>query len=407
MTREYTKLETGENVKEAELLDKSKLDSQHGSAKTVFLQSLTSFVIVALLVLTWVLMSEMLQDNEWITEHTLAVRACVTGCYVVVLIPAQLLERCFGYRRPVERRRRSQGFFRRALLFMIPTSLLGMYGCGYVWYLSLKQTTAALNASLYQSQCVFVYFFSILFLRDPVVGRKILAIGVSLTGVAFISFGGAGHGNEKQKNTVAGIILTILSAILFASYEVATKYIEHRVYDKKFIIRDSLYWLGYNGLIICLVSPPFLLLCHYTGWEKFHLPDREATMILLELMGFDLIFNALLVIGIAVANPFLISIGMLLVIPASFVADHILGKLTKTPNHMQIGGTILVGLGFIILKVRLCGACTKREVIKGEERSRFAIFNTPLLGRASRQDRSDNDTLLTKNEGIVTPLSDL
>ena len=54
----------------------------------------------------------------------------------------------------------------------------------YFWYLSLKHTAPAINDTIYQSQCVFVYILSILFLSEKLTLQKGIAILLAFGGVA-------------------------------------------------------------------------------------------------------------------------------------------------------------------------------------------------------------------------------
>lgn len=222
-----------------------------------------------------------------------------------------------------------------------------------MWYLSLLETTAALNSSLYQSQCVFVYFFSVILIGEKLEARKMVTLIISLTGVVLISFGGVTEDSNK-KSSVKGIMLCIGSVLCFSAFEVACKVLEHRFYDPLFIARDSLYYLGYCGLWMLFFGPILLTIAHFTGYEHFDIPPKKDIHMILNVCMLDTAFNAALVLGVAYASPYIISVGVLAVVPGCFIADYLFGKMTTAPGMLQIGGTLLVVAGFLMLK--MCGS---------------------------------------------------
>jgi len=323
-------------------------DGNSSSCRRSFLSSM----LVLILVSSWVVMSECLQENDYIKEHEAFQRYLVLSTYSFCSLTALIMEHCCGQKSKKEREGRS--LFLRTLPWTFGTAWGSMFFAGYIWYLSLRETMVALNNSLYQSQCILVYLLSVLFLGERITIRKASAIFIAFGGVLLVSFGNQHHHDSKNKqvNSLTGVVLCLISAFLFAIYEVTVKYVEENYSDEEYAVRDSMYFLGNCGFV-CMVTGPFMLwVCDYFGFEHFDLPpDKDSLYILIEICVLDVIFNAALVLGVTVTSPYLVGIGLLLVIPCSFLADIVLGKL-KTVCWIQISGIVLIVVGFLILKVK-------------------------------------------------------
>lgn len=311
-----------------------------------------SFILVLILVVTWVMMAECLQGNDYIESHEAFMRYVVVSSYSITVLVALIMEHCCGQKSKTIKLKRT--LFVRTLFWTCSTGLVFMWLQGYVWYISLQETMVSLNNSLYQVQSVFVYLLSVCFLGELITIRKAFAIGIALSGVFLISFGSSdASGSAKEDNTIQGVILCLLSSFLFAIYEVTVKIVEEKHHDKEYPIRDSMYFLGYCGVFCLLIGPIVLFICHQLGWEHFEFPpDKESLYSLIEICVLDLVFNAALVLGVTITSPYLVGLGMLIVIPSSFAADSYLGKMKTPVGWMQIFGVVLIVAGFLILKLQ-------------------------------------------------------
>jgi len=307
---------------------------------------------VAIVVSTWVIMAECLQENDFIKSHEVLLRWLVVSSYSFSFLVALVLEHCCGQRsKKSENRRR---FFWRTAFYTFISGWGTLFFNGYLWYLSLRETMASLNNSLYQIQCVWVYILSVLFLGERIVIRKVFAILIALGGVFLISFGNQNAtGDGEQQNTAQGVIVCLISTVLFASYEVTVKIVEEKHHDKEYPLRDTLYYLGYSGMWSLFIGPLVIFGCHQLGWEHFDFPpDKASWWIVVEICLLDLLLNCGIVLGITVTTPYFISLGLLLVIPGSFFADSFLGKMKAPIGWKQIVGVALIVVGFLALQLR-------------------------------------------------------
>lgn len=86
-------------------------------------------------------------------------------------------------------------------------------------------TSMANLTAIYNTACFFAYLFSILLLREKIVANKVLAVFLSLAGVAVISLTTRGSGDGKsvdgkQAYSIAGDVLALVGAALYGFEEV-------------------------------------------------------------------------------------------------------------------------------------------------------------------------------------------
>jgi len=316
-------------------------------------------ILIVMVGATWVCMSEFLQDDEYVKNHILFVRYLVTCSFTASALIGFILKHCFGQKckHPVERR----SFFLRTASWAFVLGWGFNYVYGYTWYISLQQTSAAANNSVYQVQCVFVYILSVIFIPgERITVRKSLAVLFSLAGVFLICFDNtndtdddAGENNDMT-TTPEGVIACATSALLFACFKVSLKVVEQKHYDAEWLVRDSQYFVGNCGIVVAITGPLFLYAAHKLKWEHFDLPTEESSIyIILEICGLNFFCNCFVVISVAFLTPFTVSLGLLVIIPTSYVADWLFGKMTNTPGWMELLGVSLIVFGYLILYVNV------------------------------------------------------
>jgi len=330
-------------------------DNRDESKRASWKTGLGLFCIFAS-VITWVLMSEFLQDSEYVKNHIILVRCLVDCTCIFSGMFAFALEHCFEQRRKREEGGRSLFLKTAPLTFAVCWGLC--FWRGYFWYLSLQQITAALTNSLYQVQCVFVYILSVLVLGEKLTIKKSTATIFALSGVFLISLDKEEGGDEedvvKGGDLLQGVLLVLLAGFFYAVYKVLLKFVELKYYDEDHLIRDSQYFLGSIGLWSVLTSPLVVYVCHLLGWEHFDLPpDLKSFYILLQVCGFSFIYKVTSVLAVLFMTPYACSMGLILVIPGSYVADFLFGKMVTQPSWIQLGGVILIIVGFLFLKLKI------------------------------------------------------
>jgi len=305
-------------------------------------------ILILISIVTWVAHSEVLQDNEYVTLHPLFIRYLVTSGFCSSAVFAFLLEHCFELRSKQDKKGRNLFLRTASCAFCMGWAI--MYAQGWIYNMSIRETTVALNNSLYQTQCIFSYILSVFFHGELLTLRKSSAILIALSGVFLISFGTST--GESQGNTIQGVILCTVAGLWWAVWEVTVKVLEERHYDRDYPYRDSMYYLGYCAFWILVTGPVFLYACHKLMWEHFDLPpDAKAVYQIIKLCVSSGICNISSVLAVTLLTPLQVSFGLLLIVPAGYVADLLLGKLRTVPDPMQISGVILIVAGFLILNL--------------------------------------------------------
>ena len=101
------------------------------------------------------------------------------------------------------------------------------------------------------------------------------------------------------------------------------------------------------GVCNILFTWPFLVVLHYTGIETFELPSGDQIGIVLGTAMLSFVFDLSFALAIFMTNPILVSISSALVIPLSFVADHVLhgAPLFK----VSFAGVAVVAAGLYVM----------------------------------------------------------
>lgn len=236
---------------------------------------------------------------------------------------------------------RPRSFYISALLI----STIVFFGA-YTWYLSLHITIPSANNAIYQSASAFVFLFSVFFTKESVTALKILAVGFSVGGVVLVTVF-HDKGTNKVDDSPIGYVLVIISTCTYALYEVLAKKCIPQVGGKFDRFVNSLAMLSCIGIFSIITMWPGLIIVHYGGFEKFQIPSPHIGSLIVLNMALDTIFNLLLLFGIALSSPLFVSVGSMLVIPATLITDVIIDKI-----HVPVGvvmGCILIAVAFGLL----------------------------------------------------------
>jgi solute carrier family 35 protein F5 len=261
------------------------------------------------------------------------------------------------------------------------------------------------NNAIYQSQCVFVYIFSILLLGEKLQLAKSLALGLCVTGVLFVVFsvpssdsGGpaspspspspapapasfspsssAAHAVIHQ--TVGGYLALIVSVMTFALYEVLFKRAEKLREDDEdgfesdnnnggAGLEESVLFLGFSGVINLLIAWPTLLILGVTGVEMYEPMGEYGGQIMLN--GFiDTVFNGAFIYGVSLTSPVFMSTGTIMIIPLGIAVDLVLGK--GSMSFIALCGVCLIVIGFLALNVI---SSRQQKASAGGEKTRSAL----------------------------------
>ena len=106
--------------------------------------------------------------------------------------------------------------------------------------------------------------------------------------------------------------------------------------------------LGTMGAFTLLTLWPLFFILDATGVEPFEWPNRSKAQLLALNTGLDSIYNLLLLMGISTSSPLVISLGTMLVVPATMAVDWAVHGATMSWG--ALGGVLLIAVGFLLMQ---------------------------------------------------------
>ncbi|KAG0319720.1 hypothetical protein BGZ97_001595 [Linnemannia gamsii] len=231
-------------------------------------------------------------------------------------------------------------------LFMVPS---------YLWYLCVAMTSMANLTAIYNTACFFAYLFSILLLREKIVVNKVLAVFLSLAGVAVISLttrdsGGDGKSVEgKQAFSMAGDVLALVGAALYGFEEVVyKKYVSPKVNPVTFANTMT----GLMGVVTFTMLWFPIPLLHWIGHEIMELPTWKEFLSILMIATLGLIYNGCFMIVVSMTSPVFAAVGVMATIPLVALTDWAIFHEPIGWGNIVGGLSILVGFAILVRENR-------------------------------------------------------
>lgn len=242
-------------------------------------------------------------------------------------------------------------------LLRIAAFLSGFYCVAdYFWYKALENVSVAAGTAIFNCSPLFVYCFSICFLRESVTLKKLCGVFTSFVGVTLIlmyqdenKLDMSAVTQLESASFIAGLLM-ILSAACYAGYEVAFQVVVgENITDTSTLITLT----GLSGVLtipywivgsVVLAACPLPALHEPLGWPA----TAEGVAILFISGCFGFVFNIFLPLSICWTSPLETSVGCMLTIPLSGIIDAIFHY-----THFSwecITGTLLVMAGFGLLE---------------------------------------------------------
>jgi drug/metabolite transporter (DMT)-like permease len=242
--------------------------------------------------------------------------------------------------------------------------LYAMIFLNVLWIVGLNTMSVATSNAVYQLQVPTTVALSTWLLKSRVDLQKFLGILVSVAGVCMIVIPpllttAANESQDSQdsqdtphqslQNACFGILVTFLSAMISAGYQVMWKLV---IYQKGDMTRmqglmDSLTTLGVMGVLNLTLGWPILVLLHVTGMETFETPESYMWPILVLNALMEFTFDSSQVLAIFLYSPVITAVTAPLKIPISFVWDHL-----QNGTPLEVGwcgwlGSMLVLAGVV------------------------------------------------------------
>ncbi|KAF9131888.1 hypothetical protein BGW39_001192 [Mortierella sp. 14UC] len=235
--------------------------------------------------------------------------------------------------------------FGMTTLFMVPS---------YLWYACVAMTSMANLTAIYNTACFFAYLFSILLLREKIVANKVLAVFLSLLGVAVISLTARESGDGKsitgkQSFSMAGDVLALVGAALYGFEEVVyKKYASPKVTPVTFANTMT----GLMGVVTLTMLWVPIPLFHWMGHEIMELPTLKEFLSILMIATLGLIYNGCFMIVVSQTSPVFAAVGVMATIPLVALTDWLLFNESVGWGNIVGGLSILAGFAILVRENR-------------------------------------------------------
>ncbi|KAG0010279.1 hypothetical protein BGZ80_001624 [Entomortierella chlamydospora] len=190
-------------------------------------------------------------------------------------------------------------------------------------------TSMANLTAIYNTACFFAYLFSVMLLKEKIVLNKVLAVFLSLLGVAIITLtvrdsttpDGDDSSDSRSPVSILGDVLALIGAALYGFEEVIyKKYASPKVHPVVFA--NTLTGLmGVVTFAMLWVPIPFL---HWIGHEVFELPTLSELSSILMIATLGLIYNGCFMIVVSQTSPVFAAVGIMATIPLVALTDWVL-----------------------------------------------------------------------------------
>ncbi|KAG5648085.1 hypothetical protein DXG03_007120 [Asterophora parasitica] len=212
---------------------------------------------------------------------------------------------------------------------------------------SLNYTSVASATILSSMSGLFTLAVGRLFMVETLTPTKVLAVFLSIAGVATVSLSDSISITESPQPSqgpqpLLGDMLALLSALVYALYVTLLKV---RIHTESRI--DMQLFFGFVGLFNVITCWIIGVVLHVSGIEPFQLPSSRAAIggILLN-MFFTLTSDYLYVLAMLKTTPLVVTIGLSLTIPLAVIGDFFLGKTTQM---LVLLGASMVVMSFVVV----------------------------------------------------------
>lgn len=260
------------------------------------------------------------------------------------------------------------------------TARLSLEFC-LLWFLAnyfvaacLEHTTVASSTILTSTSSIFTLMFGTLFRVEKFTLKKLFGIVASLAGIALVATSDLKGDSDKDRGSfphksfsevALGNGMALISAILYGMYAVMMK---KRIGDESRI--NMPLFFGLVGLCNVLVLWPGFFILHYTGVEKFELPE-EAWVIWVIVVSHclpthfpktrlgkntnttqinslsSLISDIAWAYAVLLTSPIVVTVGLSTTIPLAIVGQIVLNSQHASIVYWLGAGIVLLSFFFV------------------------------------------------------------
>jgi len=233
--------------------------------------------------------------------------------------------------------------WKRFLEFVVFLSTLLFLAAG-LWIVGLQHASVTDMQAMQQLIPVFTIIFAFVMMLERASWMKLLAVTISLTGVALFAF--TATSDDSKGMDIWGVILGCSNAAGFALYCVVVK----KVFGAGLDLDATVVVLFFIGVTSLFPVSLLLLICEYAGLEHFGLPGDWNTLGVLCLEATLSVATNLTHLGaIGLNGPTFTNIFAISQIAIAAIIDYVLDGTTLT--FWEWVGCSCIIIGFIVTVV--------------------------------------------------------
>jgi solute carrier family 35, member F5 len=215
------------------------------------------------------------------------------------------------------------------MLKISATFCLFWFAANYFYNLSLNLTNISSNTILANTSILFVFLFSICFLKTEKYNwLKIVLVFVSFSGAVVVILSDPSDSKEDVEWNwahISGDVFALFSAMSYGIYATFLKKWIPESREKYF--KTSLF-LGLLGLCNIVLLLPLFPILNYTGIEPFEFPHwRTLAYLTLNAIIGTCISNFCWAKSVLILGPLITQLGITLTIPLGMLATSLISKV--------------------------------------------------------------------------------
>ena len=270
----------------------------------------------------------------------------------------------------------------------------------WLYFKGIAATGVSISTVIYQSSTVFVFLFSLLFLKEEVTPYSVVSVLFCLGGVVVVALD---NWKSETISETLGILALLASAMLWALYEVFLgvafpKSTQHTV---------SMF-VGWRGLWNLLLGWPLVVVTAWmnpAAWLDLQHLSGNGVLHLCGMAGISVLTTILLTFGISWTSPVYMRLGATLISPASIGWDLYNGYHPGWKCYFGSGMTV-VGFVFVNMKWDRSVYCgTGEDVLDGCIWKSSGRFKPTWLRVSDKEVEDDSGTAAALPTRALLPTS--
>ena len=223
--------------------------------------------------------------------------------------------------------------------------MLLFQGGNWLYFKGLEETGVSLTAILYQSSTVFVFLFSLVFLKEAVHPFKVMAVCFCVGGVMMVAVDNWSE-EEGGGGNHFGILALLLSAMSWGLYEVLLGVMMPNASAE--MVNIYVGWRGAWNFIILLPVAIGVCVTNPSAWKSVLTLSSSGVLRLCAMALVSVLTTSMLTLGISWTSPVYMRLGATLSSPAAILWDIFTGH---SPGWKCYFGIVLIITGFVFCNV--------------------------------------------------------